>query len=354
MGCGRDGVPRCEQLKGLAWVLARVRVASGADASVRAVHILDCAVAAHDFWKQALWLSTNTTLIYTFYIAYGIVQERIYSIKYGEAQEKFDYSLFLVFVQCIMNALMALGYLLFERGSLAAVFPSRSGQHHHHRRPGPPVLDYFKIGFTYISSMFCSNASLQYVTYPTQVLAKSCKMIPVMLMRLIVNKKRYSLIEYVSVLLVTAGISAFMLLEPAKPGKLSSNSGMGVLLLLFSLALDGYTSPKQERVMEQFNSSEKEMMLYMNAFAVALVFPALISGGAFFPPIQFILRHPQILYDVSLSLPARARARSAASSPLPLTPPSLRRSSSSASPRRSGSSWSSRPWRSSTRSCWQR
>lgn len=38
---------------------------------------------------------------------------------------------------------------------------------------------YFVISsFSYVAAMFCSNAALGYVNYPTQVLAKSCKMIP--------------------------------------------------------------------------------------------------------------------------------------------------------------------------------
>lgn len=42
-----------------------------------------------------------------------------------------------------------------------------------------------------------------------QVLAKSCKMIPVMVMGTLVGGKRYSVIEYVCVGLIAGGISLF-------------------------------------------------------------------------------------------------------------------------------------------------
>ncbi len=66
-----------------------------------------------------------------------------------------------------------------------------------------------QISFSYIGAMFSSNLSLKFVSYPTQArrrpwhasaadrrgqaLAKCCKLIPVMLMRIIVNKKVYTL-----------------------------------------------------------------------------------------------------------------------------------------------------------------
>lgn len=42
-----------------------------------------------------------------------------------------------------------------------------------------------------------------------QVLAKSCKMIPVMIMGTLVGGKRYSVIEYVCAGLIAGGISLF-------------------------------------------------------------------------------------------------------------------------------------------------
>lgn len=40
----------------------------------------------------------------------------------------------------------------------------------------------FICGVTYVGAMLASNASLKWVNYPTQVLGKSCKPIPVMIL----------------------------------------------------------------------------------------------------------------------------------------------------------------------------
>lgn len=43
----------------------------------------------------------------------------------------------------------------------------------------------------YLLAMACSNESLRFVSYPFQSLAKSCKLIPVMMSRVILLKAKY-------------------------------------------------------------------------------------------------------------------------------------------------------------------
>ena len=42
-----------------------------------------------------------------------------------------------------------------------------------------PLRPFASTALTYLVAMACSNEALKHVTYPTQALAKSCKMIPV-------------------------------------------------------------------------------------------------------------------------------------------------------------------------------
>lgn len=116
--------------------------------------------------------------------------------------------------------------------------------------PVPKPL-YARIAFSYIGAMYASNWALSFVNYPTQVLAKSCKMIPVMLMRIVINGKRYKLREYVNVVLITIGISVFTFYSKKAKGE-ASNSLFGLFLLFASLALDGLTGPTQENMIAQY------------------------------------------------------------------------------------------------------
>jgi solute carrier family 35 (UDP-galactose transporter), member B1 len=46
------------------------------------------------------------------------------------------------------------------------------------------------ISLTYLGAMLSSNEALQHVLYPTQVLAKSIKPVPVMIMGVLLARKR--------------------------------------------------------------------------------------------------------------------------------------------------------------------
>ena len=55
--------------------------------------------------------------------------------------------------------------------------------------------------------MLSSNYALEFVSYPMQVLGKSVKPVPVMLLGVVVARKRYSLAKYIYVLLIVLGMS---------------------------------------------------------------------------------------------------------------------------------------------------
>lgn len=50
------------------------------------------------------------------------------------------------------------------------------------------------------------DIALQYISYPYFALAKTCKVIPVMLANMVLNQRRYSAQEYISLIVVTAGV----------------------------------------------------------------------------------------------------------------------------------------------------
>lgn len=58
-------------------------------------------------------------------------------------------------------------------------------------------------------AMAASNEALRYVSFPTQVLGKSCKMVPVMAGSIVFTGKKYSFFEYLQVALITLGVSVF-------------------------------------------------------------------------------------------------------------------------------------------------
>ena len=61
---------------------------------------------------------------------------------------------------------------------------------------------------------YCTNWSLVWLDYPTRIAFKSSKMLPVMLVRTLVQGKTYSVGQYGSALTLVCGISVFTMGTP--------------------------------------------------------------------------------------------------------------------------------------------
>ena len=79
------------------------------------------------------------------------------------------------------------------------------------------------------------------------MLAKSCKMIPVMVMGTLIGGKLYTSLEYGCAILIAAGISLFAKQSSSKVmAKLAApNAPLGYSLCCLNLVFDGYTNAMQ-------------------------------------------------------------------------------------------------------------
>lgn len=142
--------------------------------------------------------------------------------------------------------------------------------------------------------MVSSNMALRWVAYPTQVIAKSAKPIPVMILGVLLGRKSYTLKKYLFVLLIVIGVALFMYKE-GKVNKSAENAGLGELLLVLSLSMDGLTGAIQERMRAAHAPSGQYMMLSMNSWSTIMVAIPLILTGEGKKFLQFTARHPELL-----------------------------------------------------------
>jgi UDP-galactose transporter B1 len=156
-------------------------------------------------------------------------------------------------------------------------------------------------------------ASLRHIDYPTMILGKSSKLVPVMLMNIILYRRKFALHKYAVVAGVTLGISVFTLFHPKSAAKKGGdNSLLGLALLFVSLAIDGATNSTQDEIFARHKVSGSQMMLFMNLFctlltAVALVVPlpslpalGYTSSGSseLATALSFIATYPAVLKDI--------------------------------------------------------
>ncbi|XP_053310061.1 solute carrier family 35 member B1 [Spea bombifrons] len=226
--------------------------------------------------------------VFVCYFYYGILQETITRGTYGEGekQEKFRFALSLVFVQCVVNALFAKFLISFFDSGKADRTQSWL---------------YAACSLSYLGAMVSSNSALQYVNYPTQVLGKSCKPIPVMLLGVTILRKRYPLTKYLCVLLIVLGVALFMY-KPKKADPTSDDHlfGYGEFLLLLSLTLDGLTGVSQDHMRANFQTGSNQMMLHINLWSSLFLGAGIVFTGEVWEFLSFTERYPSIIYNILL------------------------------------------------------
>jgi UDP-galactose transporter B1 len=185
------------------------------------------------------------------------------------------------------------------------------------------LLRYLQCAVFITSAAPFGFAALSYISYPTMVLGKSCKLVPVMLMNVLLYRRRFARHKYVVVALVTAGITLFMVFGNEKAGgkKGGKHGGagtgptslranlLGTAYLLVNLALDGATNSTQDEIFGRYRVSGQQMMLWINLFGTLLStvlgtlplphIPVIHSGAAgeseLASAVRFVRDHPAVL-----------------------------------------------------------
>jgi UDP-galactose transporter B1 len=218
------------------------------------------------------------------YTVFSLLQEEITKDTYGPQKEKFTYMQELVFVLCLAFCFVA--FLCKPRGS----------QHHE----TVPWYFYAIAAASYTTAMVSSNTALEFVPYPTQVLCKSCKPLPVLLFGVLFASKRYHWRKFLYITLIVAGMAIFMY-KPKHSGKFDVlNFGKGEALLLLSLFMDGVTGTVQEKMRAGYKTEKYSMMFYMNFFSGVLLSGSILFSHDLFKFINFIQRYPFVLQRLAL------------------------------------------------------
>lgn len=222
--------------------------------------------------------------VFCCYFVYGLIQEKITRGTFGETKEKFTFAQCLVFTQCVVNAIFAKVMLqLTDTGA----------------RDTTSEVKYALCACSYLGAMVASNAALQYVNYPTQVLGKSCKPIPVMILGVLLARKSYPLVKYLCVLLITIGVAIFVYKDDKAAKSSGFSLGFGEFLLLFSLLLDGVTGAIQDRMRAETSTKPYPMMLKMNLYSCLVLGAAVLITGELFEFMAFVRRHPDLLVHLA-------------------------------------------------------
>ncbi|KAG1941878.1 adenosine 3'-phospho 5'-phosphosulfate transporter 1 [Pimephales promelas] len=222
------------------------------------------------------------------YLTWGVLQERVMTRSYGATEaegsgERFKDSQFLVF----MNRILA----LTVSGLWCVLFKQP--------RHGVPMYKYSFASLSNILSSWCQYEALKYISFPTQVLAKASKVIPVMLMGKIVSHKSYEYWEYFTAALISVGVSMFLLSSSTGKHLSTVTTFSGVIILAGYIVFDSFTSNWQDNLFKHKMSSV-QMMFGVNLFSCLFTVGSLLEQGAFFDSLAFMSRHSEFAFHAVL------------------------------------------------------
>lgn len=140
-------------------------------------------------------------------------------------------------------------------------------------RAAAPMRLHAAVGILSMTTIGLSNLSLLYLNYPTQLLFKSSKVLPVMLGSVLVNRAKFWASEYAAALSLAVGLVVFTLADARSSPQFDA---MGVVIIFGALCADAFVSNTQERVLVRHNCSTLEALSLANGIAT-LVWLALIA-----------------------------------------------------------------------------
>lgn len=244
-------------------------------------------------YNEALLLAYCFCGLMVSYLIWGVLQEKIMTQEYvhlegnQEVRLHFRESQFLVFANRFLAFAIAGVYLHYYARSAT---PQQSA----------PLYKFSISSIANILSAWFQYEALKFVNFPTQVLAKSCKIIPVMVMGKIVSRTKYQFYEYLTAGLISLGMVLFM------TGSAEENKGSavttltGVFLLCMYMTSDSFNSNWQGALFKSYSMSPVEMMFGVNMFSCIFTFSSLFVQSGFMDSIEFSAKHPAFVYDCLL------------------------------------------------------
>ena len=131
------------------------------------------------------------TGVFILYLIYGYLQELIFTLDGFK-----PYGWFLTLIQ--FGYYTIFGYIerLIVKNKVARCIP---------------IKTYLLLAVLTLGTMGLSNSSLGYLNYPTQVIFKCCKLVPVLIGSILIQKKKHGPFDFIAAFTMCIGLTLFTL-----------------------------------------------------------------------------------------------------------------------------------------------
>ncbi|KAK1586667.1 hypothetical protein Q3G72_004865 [Acer saccharum] len=206
-------------------------------------------------WQQFLICSSG---FFFGYLINGICEEYVYN------RLQFSYGWYFTFVQGFVYLV-----LIYLQGFTTKQMVN-------------PWKTYVKLSAVLMGSHGLTKGSLAFLNYPAQIMFKSTKVLPVMIMGEFIPglRRKYPVHEYISALLLVVGLILFTLADAQTSPNFSI---IGVLMISGALVMDSFLGNLQEAIFTM-NPDTTQMEMLFCSTVVGLPFllaPMILTGELF-------------------------------------------------------------------------
>lgn len=218
-------------------------------------------------WHQFLICSSG---FFFGYLINGICEEYVYN------RLKFSYGWYFTFIQGFVYLA-----LIYMNGFTTKQMVN-------------PWNTYVKLSAVLMGSHGLTKGSLAFLNYPAQIMFKSTKVLPVMIMGAFIPglRRKYPPSEYLSALLLVVGLILFTLAD----AQTSPNFSMiGVMMISGALIMDSFLGNLQEAIFTMNpETTQTEMLFCSTVVGLPMLIPPMILTGELFRAWTSCSQHPYV------------------------------------------------------------
>ncbi|XP_038879202.1 UDP-galactose/UDP-glucose transporter 2-like [Benincasa hispida] len=206
-------------------------------------------------WHQFLICSSG---FFFGYLVNGICEEYVYN------KLQFSYGWYFTFVQGFVYL-----FLIYLQGFTAKQMVN-------------PWKTYVKLSAVLMGSHGLTKGSLAFLNYPAQLMFKSTKVLPVMIMGAFIPglRRKYPAHEYVSAVLLVVGLIIFTLADAQTSPNFSI---LGVVMISGALIMDSFLGNLQEAIFTMNpETTQMEMLFCSTVVGLPFLIPPMLLTGELF------------------------------------------------------------------------
>lgn len=224
-------------------------------------------LTSRPIWQQFLICSSG---FFFGYLVNGICEEYVYN------RLQFSYGWYFTFVQGFV-------YLVLLR---LQGFTTKHMVN--------PWKTYWKLSAVLMGSHGLTKGSLAWLNYPAQLMFKSTKVLPVMIMGAFIPglRRKYPPHEYIAAILLVIGLIMFTLAD----ANTSPNFSMlGVIMVSGALIMDAFLGNLQEAIFTMNpETSQTEMLFCSTVVGLPFLIPPMLLTGEIFKAWNACYEHPYV------------------------------------------------------------